>query len=186
MFVNILRKEWDVLCLCGPVWWWRPCSSDSACPLWNDVLSVEVLFTSLFCFGASQEIASCMRYEVWWWTEAEKAETLRWGSSLESGWWPKPMWAVSPGCAEGKGSAVSQTHVLPCKKKERRKKERSWGNSDQKTSTIWENVDPFSLLVGHLGPLSQHLVGLWSPSFREGSLRCTPFLSEIPFTPYYG
>ena len=38
--------------------------SDTACPLWNDVLSVEVLFTSLFCFGASQEIASCMHCEV--------------------------------------------------------------------------------------------------------------------------
>ena len=51
---------------------------------------------------------------------------------------PTPMWAASPGGAEGEGSAVSPTHVLPYKKKERRKKERSWGNSDQKTSTIWE------------------------------------------------
>ena len=68
---------------------------------------------------------------------------------------PTPTWAASPGGAEGKGSAVSQTHVLPCKKKERRKKERSWGNLDQKASTIWGIVGS-SLSVGHPGPLSHH------------------------------
>lgn len=39
---------------------------------------------------------------------------------------PTPTWAASPGGAEGKGSAVSQTHVLPCKKKEREREERTF------------------------------------------------------------
>lgn len=101
-------------------------------------MSVEVLFTSLFVLEPLRKLLRACA------TRCDGGQKQRKQKHLdeEAAWnqvdGPTPMWAASPGGAEGEGSAVSQTHVLPCKKKERRKKERSWGNSDQKTSTIWE------------------------------------------------
>ena len=147
-------------------------------------MSVEVLFTGLYLFWSLSGNCFVHALRGVMGDRSRESRHLDAEAAWNQGDGPVPTWAASPGGAEGKGSAVSQTHVLPCKKKERRKKECSWGNSDQRTLQSGK-TRVLSLLRGHLGALSEHL-GLWSPSFCEGSLRCIPFLSEVSYTPPYG
>ena len=112
-----------MFCISAGLRGWRPRSSGRACPLWDETLSVEVLFTGLYLFWSLS--GNCFLHVLRgvMGDRSRESRHLDEEAAWNQGDGPVPIWATSPGGAEGEGSAVSQTHVLPCKKK-RAKEER--------------------------------------------------------------
>ena len=102
VFVNILGKEWDVLHLCGPSGMETLLFRQGLPPLGWDIVCRSAIYWPLFILEPLRKLlpACATRRDG---GQKQREQTLRWGSSLESGWWPSAhMGNVSWGC-RGRG-----------------------------------------------------------------------------------